>query len=71
MIPIELCEVMPGQIMRKQIPPDMTTEIVEFSKMTPAQRLSSIKAGLDVREITILLLYAPQMFFSGLTIWTK
>jgi len=41
---------MPGQIMRKQIPPDMTTEIVEFSKMNPAQRLSSIKAGLDVLQ---------------------
>jgi eukaryotic translation initiation factor 2C len=50
MIPIELCEVMPGQIMRKQIPADMTTEIVEFSKMNPAGRLSSIKAGLDVLQ---------------------
>jgi len=50
LIPIELCEVMPGQIMRKQIPPDMTSEIVEFSKMNPAQRLSSIKAGLNVLQ---------------------
>ena len=54
---------MPGQIMRKQIPPDMTSEIVEFSKMTPPQRLSSIRAGLDVREITILLLYVPHDLF--------
>ena len=38
--------------MRKQIPPDMTTQVVEFSKMTPAARLTSIKAGLDVCETT-------------------
>jgi eukaryotic translation initiation factor 2C len=50
LIPIELCEVMPGQIMRKQIPPDMTTQVVEFSKMTPAARLASIRAGLDVLQ---------------------
>ena len=54
---------MPGQIMRKQIPPDMTSEIVEFSKMTPAQRLTSIRAGLDVREITILLLCVSHGLF--------
>jgi hypothetical protein len=45
--------------MRKQIPPDMTSEIVEFSKMNPTQRLASIRAGLDVREITVLLFYVP------------
>ena len=54
---------MPGQIMRKQIPADMTSEIVEFSKMNPAQRLSSIRAGLDVCEITIILLFDPHMVF--------
>jgi eukaryotic translation initiation factor 2C len=50
---------MPGQIMRKQIPADKTTDVVEFSKMNPAQRLHSITAGLDVREITITI----YMFF--------
>jgi len=50
LIPIELCEVTPGQIMRKQIPADMTSEIVDFSKMGPAQRLTSIKAGLNVLQ---------------------
>lgn len=57
--------------MRKQIPADMTSEIVDFSKMGPAQRLTSIKAGLNVRDVTVLLLYVPHVSFSGLTIWTK
>lgn len=56
LIPIELCNVPPGQIMRKQIPADKTTDVVEFSKMNPADRLSSIKRGLNVGEIAIISL---------------
>ncbi|KAF8165769.1 argonaute-like protein [Crassisporium funariophilum] len=48
MIPLELCDVLPGQIMRKQIPADKTTDVVEFSKMAPDQRFASIKEGLQV-----------------------
>ena len=57
---------MPGQIMRKQIPADKTTDVVEFSKMNPAQRLASITAGLNVREITItiyMFLIYPFFYF--------
>ncbi|KAF8806120.1 argonaute-like protein [Phlegmacium glaucopus] len=50
LIPVELCEVMPGQIMRKQIPADKTTDVVEFSKMEPAQRLKAIQNGLNVLQ---------------------
>lgn len=53
-IPIELCNVIPGQIMRKQFPEDKTNEMVEFARKVPAERLAAIKAGLDV--ITALIL---------------
>ena len=63
---------MPGQIMRKQIPADKTTDVVEFSKMNPAQRLATIRTGLDVCDITIAIIYVPHMiFFQGVTIWSK
>ncbi|KAF8958525.1 argonaute-like protein [Flammula alnicola] len=50
MIPLELCEVPPGQIMRKQIPADKTNDMVEFSKLRPSERLASIRAGLEVLQ---------------------
>ncbi|KAF9460917.1 argonaute-like protein [Collybia nuda] len=48
LIPIELCQVPPGQIMRKQVPPEKTKSVVEFSTKKPAERFASIRAGLDV-----------------------
>lgn len=47
-IPIELCTVVPGQIMRKQFPEDKTNEMVEFARKVPAERLAAIKKGLEV-----------------------
>ncbi|GJE88333.1 protein argonaute [Phanerochaete sordida] len=47
-IPLELCEVPPGQIMRKQVPSDKTKDVVEFSTKRPIQRFDSIQAGLGV-----------------------
>jgi len=50
MIPLELCNVIPGQIMRKQIPPDKTSDVLDFSKKAPADRLAAIRAGLGVLQ---------------------
>jgi len=36
--------------MKKQIPADKTNEVVEFSKLSPQQRLASIRHGLGVRN---------------------
>jgi eukaryotic translation initiation factor 2C len=47
-IPLELCTVPNGQIMRKQIPADKTNEVVEFSKLSPQERLNSIRHGLGI-----------------------
>lgn len=49
-VPLEICEVIPGQIMRKQISPEVTADMVEFSKLTPKDRLESIRQGLQVLE---------------------
>ena len=48
LIPLEVCEVPPGQIMRKQVPPEKTKDVLDFSTKKPVDRLNSIKNGLGV-----------------------
>jgi len=48
LLPLELCEVPPGQIMRKQVPPELTKNVLEFATKKPADRLDSIRRGLSV-----------------------
>ncbi|KAG6917905.1 hypothetical protein DXG01_000514 [Tephrocybe rancida] len=48
LIPLELCIVPPGQIMRKQVPPEKTKEVLDFATKRPADRLRSITDGLAV-----------------------
>src|SRR5579863_3567087 len=50
LIPLELCQVSPGQIMRKQVPPDKTNAVLEFATKRPSDRLGSICNGLGVRR---------------------
>jgi len=47
-IPLELCEVPPGQIMRKQVPSEKTKDVVEFATKRPADRLASIGQGIGM-----------------------
>jgi len=47
-IPLELCTVPGGQMMRKQIPSDKTKRVVEFSQLRPEERLATIHEGLRV-----------------------
>ncbi|KAF8335043.1 argonaute-like protein [Cantharellus anzutake] len=47
-IPIELCIIPEGQFMRRQVPPEKTKDVLEFATMKPADRLDSIKRGLQV-----------------------
>ncbi|KAF7365497.1 Argonaute-like protein [Mycena venus] len=46
--PLELCDVPPGQLMRKQFPPEKTKDVLDFATKKPVGRLQSIKNGLDV-----------------------
>ncbi len=49
-IPMELCNVLPGQIMRKQVPPEKTKDVLEFATQKPEARLNSIRNGLGVLQ---------------------
>lgn len=50
LIPLEVCKVPKGQIMRKQIPPSKTKDLVEFSTKRPEERLRSIMEGVDMLQ---------------------
>ena len=49
LIPLELCTVVEGQIMRKQVPPEKTRDVLSFATKKPSDRLASIARGLGVR----------------------
>jgi eukaryotic translation initiation factor 2C len=49
LIPLELCTVLPGQLVKKEVPDDKKAALVEFATMAPKDRLASIKKGLEVR----------------------
>ncbi|KAH8113254.1 argonaute-like protein [Phellopilus nigrolimitatus] len=48
LLPLELCVVPAGQIMRKQVPPELTKNVLEFATKRPEDRLNSIRKGLSV-----------------------
>ncbi|KAJ6611943.1 ribonuclease H-like domain-containing protein [Mycena sp. CBHHK59/15] len=48
LIPLELCTVPPGQLVRKEVPDDKKTQLVEFATMAPKNRLTSIQKGMEV-----------------------
>ncbi|KAJ3855572.1 argonaute-like protein [Lentinula lateritia] len=47
-LPFERCTIVPGQLARMQIPPEVTREMVEFSTKRPEDRLQSIRNGFQV-----------------------
>lgn len=48
--PIELCSIVAGQLMRRQVPPDVVQQVLEFSTKKPDKRLNSIVAGQTVLQ---------------------
>ncbi|THV02118.1 hypothetical protein K435DRAFT_792786 [Dendrothele bispora CBS 962.96] len=46
--PFEKCTVLPGQIARKQIPPELTSAMVDFSRKKPDERMNSIRHGIEL-----------------------
>ncbi|PBL02679.1 argonaute-like protein [Armillaria gallica] len=48
LIPLELCFITKGQIMRKQVPPSLTPKVLSFATKKPRDRLASIRNGLEV-----------------------
>ncbi|KAH9914769.1 argonaute-like protein [Epithele typhae] len=48
MFPLEVCVIPEGQLMRKQLPPEKTDAMVQFSTQKPHDRLGSIVQALGV-----------------------
>ncbi|KAI6160674.1 argonaute-like protein [Pisolithus thermaeus] len=48
LIPVEICAVPEGQIMRKQVPPEKTKDVLDFAMKKPHERLACITDGLAV-----------------------
>ncbi|KAI4518653.1 Piwi-domain-containing protein [Schizophyllum commune Loenen D] len=48
LLPLEICTVPPGQIMKKQVPPDATREMVDFSAQRPQERFAGIQEALGL-----------------------
>ncbi|TFK24647.1 eukaryotic translation initiation factor 2C, partial [Coprinopsis marcescibilis] len=46
-VPLEVCTVIPGQIIRKQIPPHKTTDVLGFATKKPAERFDIIRRGVQ------------------------
>ncbi|KAJ8481770.1 hypothetical protein ONZ51_g5795 [Trametes cubensis] len=58
LLPIECCTIFAGQIMRKQVPPERTKDVLDFATKRPADRLNSIRAGLGseyVRQFGLMV----------------
>ncbi|QRV87399.1 argonaute-like protein [Ceratobasidium sp. AG-Ba] len=72
--PIELCNIIPGQLMKKQIPPDFVSSVLSFSVKAPKQRLDSIVAGhAHSREGSTTWRICPEEYLRqfGITISTE
>ncbi|PBK70116.1 Piwi-domain-containing protein [Armillaria solidipes] len=49
-IPLEKCEVPPGQHIKKEIPPEAVAEVVAFSTKLPMERLAAIKKSVELLQ---------------------
>ncbi|KAG5654021.1 hypothetical protein H0H81_008331 [Sphagnurus paluster] len=47
LLPLEVCQVPSGQLMKKELPMEKTKAVVDFSKMNPPERFRSIVDGLE------------------------
>lgn len=43
---MECCTIPEGQIMRKQVPPEKTKDILDFAMKKPRERLDGIRAAI-------------------------
>ena len=51
-IPAEFCRIVPGQLFKKKIPPQLQAEFLKFATQRPDQRLRAIQkaVGGNVRD---------------------
>ncbi|KAF5318016.1 hypothetical protein D9619_012255 [Psilocybe cf. subviscida] len=46
-VPLEVCEVVPGQLYKKKLPDNLVGEMVRFSAVSPAERWARIQRGAN------------------------
>ncbi|KAG5642852.1 hypothetical protein DXG03_002029 [Asterophora parasitica] len=65
LLPLEVCVVPPGQIMKKQLPPEKTKDVLDFATRKPIERFNSIREGLDPARIEqwAVVIYERQQRF--------
>ena len=56
LVPLEMLYVLPGQIMKKPVPPERTKDVLEFATKKPHERLQSIANGLGVGPMSTIVL---------------
>ncbi|EJT97024.1 Piwi-domain-containing protein [Dacryopinax primogenitus] len=49
-LPIEICDVIPGQLWKRQTPPNQIREILAFATQKPPDRLRSIQNSMNILE---------------------
>ncbi|KZO92299.1 Piwi-domain-containing protein [Calocera viscosa TUFC12733] len=49
-LPIEMCDVLPGQVWKRQTPPNQIRGILEFSTQKPPERLRAIQNSMKILE---------------------
>ncbi|KZT55686.1 Piwi-domain-containing protein [Calocera cornea HHB12733] len=49
-LPIEICDVVPGQLWKRQTPPNQIRSILEFSTQKPSARLRAIQNSMSILE---------------------
>lgn len=62
LIPLELCLVPPGQIMRKQVPAEKTKDVLAFATKRPEDRLRSIRNGVCPTLVPPFLRFISPLF---------
>ena len=80
---MECCVIPEGQIMRKQVPPEKTKDVLDFATKKPQERLASIRNGLGVlaygqseyvrvsAEVLLLRLSVSHYFSNSACIWPR
>ena len=58
-IPFELLEVIEGQFYRRKLDPEVHQEIHNASRLVPADRKQKVKEYLEVADIFIIAIHAP------------
>jgi eukaryotic translation initiation factor 2C len=63
-VPAEFCQVVPGQLYKKRVIPEVTSDMIKYSDIKPQQRLNTIcnAVGSDVSIYNVLIIHCSITF---------